>query len=310
MLNFAAQSALFGSHVGLGTWPMAGNEGILGYGPADECSVEALLERAGEKGLRLVDTAASYGGGLIERVLGSSSKLRDFDFQVVTKCGWDLTRSCFTHEPKAIARQVDASINLLQQYEPPIVLLHSPPPELIDRPELYQPLIERKRVGAIRAIGVSVRYFEHAALALGCEQIDVVQLPYNPLIWEHEGDLLSALAQDGKQIIARELLASGLLTDRYPNGHRFKNNDMRANWPTELRRKVETLRYDWRPFLRDGESWLNFAVRFALDRSEITAVIVGAHTLEQIDILAQQMQGHCSIPFSRYVHNQIGEQNV
>jgi hypothetical protein len=41
MQNFAAQSGLHGSRVGLGTWPMVGNSGMLGYGPADAYSVEA-----------------------------------------------------------------------------------------------------------------------------------------------------------------------------------------------------------------------------------------------------------------------------
>lgn len=295
--SFAAQG-LYGSRIGLGTWPMAGNAGVLGYGPANAHSIETLLEIAGAKGLRLIDTAAAYGDGLVERVLGTSAALQRFGFQIITKCGWDLARGRFIDDPEAIARQVDTSIAALRQQEPPIVLIHSPPAELVGRAQLYRPLLERKRGGAVRAVGASVRFFEHAALAIGCEEIEVVELPYNPMIWEQEDGLLAALARDGKLIIARELLASGLLTDHYPDGHCFAAEDMRAYWPAVLRRKVESVRRDWRPFRRAGESWLNFCVRFALDRPEIAAAVIGARTPEQIESLGRLTHGEFVHPAS------------
>jgi aryl-alcohol dehydrogenase-like predicted oxidoreductase len=269
-----------------------------------------LLEIAGAKAIRLIDTAAAYGGGLVERVLGRSTSLRRFGFQVITKCGWDLARGRFVDDPVAIARQADVSIATLRQHEPPIILIHSPPVELIGRSELYRPLLERKRDGAIRAVGVSVRFFEHAALAVGCEEIDVVELPYNPVIWEQEGGLVAALARDGKRIVARELLGNGLLSDRYPDGHRFATDDMRAHWPMELRRKVERVRRDWRPFRREGESCLNFFVRFALDRPEISAAVIGARTPGQIDSLAQLIQAEFVPPVSCRIPEKTGGQHV
>lgn len=310
MLDSAAQHGFYGSRIGLGTWPMAGNQGMLGYGPATAHSVEKLLEIAGATGLKLIDTAAAYGDGLVEKVLGSSAALRRFGFQVITKCGWDLARGQFIDDSDAIARQADASIEALRQPEPPVVLIHSPPPELIGRSELYRPLIERKRTGVARAVGVSVRFLEHAALAVGCKEIEVVELPYNPVIWEREGGVLAALAHDGKRIIARELLANGLLTDRYPDGHRFAADDMRAHWPGALRRKVESARRDWRPFRRRGESWLDFCVRFALDRPEIAAIVVGAHTPEQIESLARLTHAEFAPRASYRIFEKRGGSNV
>ena len=283
------------SQIGLGTWPMSGNDGMLGYGGATMRDAAVLLDLAGDLGIKLIDTATAYGDGLIERVLSETASLHRYDFNIVTKCGWDTGTGCFLDNASAIARQLDVSLTRFSAYSPPTVLLHSPPPELLSRAELLAPLVEYKRSGDIKALGVSVRFYEDAATLLDFDEIEVVQLPYNPVIAADGTDLIERLAAAGKRLMAREVLMNGLFTNRYPDGHRFPADDMRATWPLSLRSRVEAFRRDWRQFRRDGESTLSFAIRFAFDRSEFEMVIVGARTRVQVEALAAVVRSHSSL---------------
>jgi aryl-alcohol dehydrogenase-like predicted oxidoreductase len=58
--------------VGLGTWPIAGSDGIPGYGRFEEARARSVLEHAIESGLRFFDTADVYGAGTAERLLGEA----------------------------------------------------------------------------------------------------------------------------------------------------------------------------------------------------------------------------------------------
>ncbi|QAS80889.1 hypothetical protein CO657_22950 (plasmid) [Rhizobium acidisoli] len=274
---------------------MSGNDGMLGYGGATMRDAAVLLDLAGDLGIKLIDTATAYGDGLIERVLSETASLHRYDFNIVTKCGWDTGTGCFLDNASAIARQLDVSLTRFSAYSPPTVLLHSPPPELLSRAELLAPLVEYKRSGDIKALGVSVRFYEDAATLLDFDEIEVVQLPYNPVIAADGTDLIERLAAAGKRLMAREVLMNGLFTNRYPDGHRFPADDMRATWPLSLRSRVEAFRRDWRQFRRDGESTLSFAIRFAFDRSEFEMVIVGARTRVQVEALAAVVRSHSSL---------------
>ena len=71
------------SAVGLGTWAMAGNS----YGKVDDAESIRAICRALEEGINLVDTAASYGGGYSEKVVGMGLKGRRQQAFLCTKCG-------------------------------------------------------------------------------------------------------------------------------------------------------------------------------------------------------------------------------
>ena len=110
----------------------------------------------------------------------------------------------------------------------------------------------------------------------------MIQLPYSILQTEAEHGLLLRARQAGKGVIARETLANGLLTGRYDQASTFTAGDFRQTLPGYIWTTIGEVQDTFDPYRRAGESWVDFALRYVLDRPEISCAIVGARTPEQI----------------------------
>lgn len=278
------RTGLIVPEVGLGTWPLSGNRYFPGYGKGHTELARGVLKAAVQGGVEFLDTALAYDAGHINRTIGNLFPAGSDNITICTKGGWDLDQGAFNPDPSFLRNQVINNLTTLQRDCLDIFLLHSPPAEFIAEPRIYGPLLELREQGKIKAIGVSVRHFEDAWQVLLAPEIDVVQLPYNPVLWGKDRGLIAALGKQDIGIIAREILVNGTLAktnDFYPI------DDFRAHWPLELHQQVFTAKADWESYRRGHESWLEFALRFALDRSEICTALVGARKREHIDDLCK-----------------------
>jgi aryl-alcohol dehydrogenase-like predicted oxidoreductase len=267
----------------LGTWPIAGSDGIPGYGRFDEERGRTVLESAIAAGLTLFDTASVYGAGAAERLLGDVLERMSAPAIVCTKGGWDLERGAFNPDPSFVSRDFERSRQRLRRARVDIYLLHSPPPELIGVRELYRPLVALRRANQVQHIGVSVRALPDAWLTLDRPEVEVVELPFNIALADGS-DVLARLAAAGKGVIVREALGNGLLTGKYRIGARFEEGDFRSQWPAGVTDAQKHLRA-WAPYRRRTESWVRFALRFVLDRPEVSTVVVGASQPGQLEEL-------------------------
>src|SRR5262245_35301522 len=98
------RSGLHITRVGLGSWAVGGGGWSFGWGPQDDAASLATMQHALERGVNWIDTAAVYGLGHSEELVGHlirrlPTRLRPLVF---TKCGlrWD------EHDPMAPPRQV------------------------------------------------------------------------------------------------------------------------------------------------------------------------------------------------------------
>jgi aryl-alcohol dehydrogenase-like predicted oxidoreductase len=113
---------------------------------------------------------------------------------------------------------------------------------------------------------------------------DVVEIAHNLLRQEAQEELLPFAQEHDIGIIAREPLASGMLTGKYSAASTFIESDMRAEWPpeylafqTQLVEKLEFLAVAGQRTLAQA------ALRFVLDEAAVSVVIPGIKTVAQAD---------------------------
>ncbi|HWZ51862.1 MAG TPA: aldo/keto reductase, partial [Granulicella sp.] len=82
------------TRIGLGAWAIGGGDWAFGWGPQDDADSIAAIHRALELGINWIDTAAIYGLGHSEEVVGKALKSTSIKPYVFTKCAmlWDEKR--------------------------------------------------------------------------------------------------------------------------------------------------------------------------------------------------------------------------
>jgi len=190
---------------------------------------------------------------------------------------------------KEVVADCESSLERLETDRIDLLLLHSPPEEVYTDEELVEVLKKLKTDGKILAWGSTVGGVEHARMAVTAEA-DAICLPYN-LLWSDDlHDLSCDLDVASCGVLARSPLAYGLLSGRWSESRTFSELDQRRyRWsPNALRtrvRQVNRLR-----FLVHGEvtSLAAAALRYVLSNSMVTSMLVGARSLPQIKVAADQ----------------------
>lgn len=216
-LRALGRTGLDVSALGLGTVKL-GRDRDLKY-PADftlpdERSAAALLARARELGINLLDTAPAYGDS--EERLGRLLAGQRRDWLICSKVGEEFEggRSRFDFSPGYTRHSVQRSLRRLRTDVIDIVLVHSDGDDLRIIRELgtLQALRELKEEGLIRAFGMSTKTVA-GGLAAAAE-CDVVMLTYN-LDRREELPVLHRCASLNRGVLIKKVLASGHLADGY-----------------------------------------------------------------------------------------------
>ena len=280
------------SEVGLGCWQIGGGWGTV----TDEQALE-LLHAALDAGVTFLDTADVYGDGRSERLVGAVVAERgDHDrVTIATKAG----RRADPHVPEAYHAQalrgwVARSLDNLGVERIDLLQLHCPPTPVYEDDAIYDALDALVDEGLLAAYGVSVETCDEALTAIARPNVASVQLILNAFRQKPLEQVLPAAAQAGVAIIARVPLASGLLSGRYDLDTTFAEDDHRtfnrqgdafdvgetfAGVPFEVgvraAGEVTALASDELPAAR-------LALRWILDQPEVTTVIPGARSVEQV----------------------------
>jgi aryl-alcohol dehydrogenase-like predicted oxidoreductase len=140
--------------IGLGTWQLGNTDQWAG--PDRETSLRIVDEALG-LGVNLFDTAPGYAGGRSEQLLGEALVGRRDQVVLVTKFGhkadgtsdWDAAR---------IEPAIEQSLRALRTDHLDVILMHSPPAELLDGTiaQHYEEFARLKKAGVVRAYGASV----------------------------------------------------------------------------------------------------------------------------------------------------------
>jgi len=271
------------SEIGFGAWAISGR----GYGPTDDKDSIRVLHRALDLGVNFIDTADIYGDGHSEELIGRVLKERnDKEAIIATKFGWDFYRDGGIRSNlrrNYISFALEKSLKRLGREWIDIYQIHNSKPDDIERDNVYETLDELKKQGKIRFYGVSAYYIEDGIEAIKTGKPDTIQIIYNILEPEAENKLLPLALKKDVGIIAREPLASGLLTGKYDENSKFPKTDHRHGWDKKFleegARKVSKLKF----LEKEGQTLIQAALRFSLSHKAVSVVIPGAKTINQVE---------------------------
>ena len=280
------QTGLEVSELGLGTWGLCGD----GYGPVEDSDREEVLERATALGITLFETADCYAQGRMEEELGKTVA-KDERCIVVTKLGTDLEskpkRKRFDRD--FLLDCFDKSRRRLDKDVLDVVLLHNPSEKALASGEPTDFLKDRKENHQLRAWGVSAGNLEVAQKAIEVGA-DVIQLAYNALHSSDLKELESRIAESKVGVLARSVLAYGLLCGQWTTSRIFIPGDhRRKRWSRdqleERLRQAVALRS---AMGGDVTSQRSAALRFALANPTVSACILGPKNTLQLDQLVRE----------------------
>jgi aryl-alcohol dehydrogenase-like predicted oxidoreductase len=205
----------------MGTW-QAGRDM---WADIDDAETTRAIQAAVDAGVNTIDTAAVYGKGHSERVVGKAVGERRPQVVIATKV--------FANELQydQVIAACERSLANLQTDYIDLYQIHWPSGSfgspVVPIEETMRALTALKEQGKIRAIGVSnfSRIQLEEAMAFG----DIVSLqpPYS-LLWRHvEADAMPVCAAKGLSILAYSPMAQGILTGKFGPDHRFKRGDHR-----------------------------------------------------------------------------------
>jgi aryl-alcohol dehydrogenase-like predicted oxidoreductase len=275
------------SVIGLGTWQFGGEWG-RSFGEAEAA---AILVKARDLGINLIDTAECYGPDhLSESLIGRCLPGRREDWIIATKFGHRFTahnQRDFAWSPAEVTAQLEGSLRALRTDYVDLYQFHSGGDADYFREDLWSALQAHVRSGKIRHLGVSISsQGENLAQVEAAPRFGVsaVQLVYNRLDQGPEARVLPACARLNLGALARVPLASGYLSGKYRPGHSFPADDVRASHdPAKAAARIAKALEIARDEVPPGMDMARWALAWCLRRPEVTAVIPGAKDPAQVE---------------------------
>jgi aryl-alcohol dehydrogenase-like predicted oxidoreductase len=255
------------------------------------------MHRAIERGVNWIDTAAIYGLGHSEELVGRF--LRELPSAarplVFTKCGliWDsndrMAVARRVLRPESIRAECEASLRRLGVERIDLFQFHWPDSTGTAVEDSWAEMLRLVEQGKVRVVGVSNF---NVALLERCERVGHVgslQPPFSLICREIAAQEIQWCSAHGVGVICYSPMQSGLLTDRFtaervatlaPDDWRRRNEEFQ---PPRLARNL-ALRDALRPIAkRHATSVAAVAVAWTLAWPGVSGAIVGARSAAQVD---------------------------
>ena len=290
-------SGLAITRVGFGAWAAGGGGWSFGWGPQDDEDSLAAMRRAIERGVNWIDTAAVYGLGHSEEVVGRF--LRELPATrrplVFTKCGliWDdknpMVQSRRVLEPRSIAAECEASLRRLGVERIDLFQFHWPDQQGTPVEDSWAAMARLVDQGKVRAVGVSNFGLDLLERCEAMRHVDSLQPPFSLVRRDAAEREIPWCTSHGTGVVCYSPMQSGLLTDSFDAARvaRLAPDDWRRRSPEfqapNLDRNL-ALRDALRPIAqRHGVSVSVVAIAWTLAGKGVTGAIVGARSAEQVD---------------------------
>lgn len=295
-------SDVFVSPVTFGAWAVGG----WMWGGAEESESIAAIRASVDHGATTIDTAAVYGQGYGEEVVGKAIKgIRD-RVQIATKCGmrWDAEAGgaggC---DPWQTEDRLGKPIEIRRNSRPESIVyeleqsLKRLGTDFIDLYQIHWPdtstpvedsmatLVKLKDQGKIRAIGVSNYNAEWIRKASDAAPVASLQPPYSLIQRKIEPEILPLCRERNIGVIVYSPLERGLLTGSVGPDRTFPPGDHRAShrfFTVENRKRVKKALDAIQPIANAHNANLaQVVINWTIQEPGITAALVGARNAEQ-----------------------------
>ncbi|MBM3755802.1 MAG: aldo/keto reductase [Acidobacteria bacterium] len=277
--------------LGVGAWAMGGGGWAFGWGPQDDQDSVNAVHAAFDAGWNWIDTAAVYGLGHAEEVVGRAVKGRSSKPYIFTKCArvWDENRQ-IGKRPKAdsVKRECEASLRRLDVETIDLYQIHWPEPDE-DIEEGWSALAELKKEGKVRWIGVSNFSRSQLERVAPIAPISSLQPPYSIVSPEIEAEVLPYCGANNIGTLVYSPMKSGLLSGSMTRERiaAMPQDDFRQRTPN-FQEPLLTRNLALVELLRDigarhGRTPGEVAIAWALRRPEVTAAIVGLRSPAQLN---------------------------
>ena len=278
MQRTLGRSGIQVSAVGMGCWAIGGPWNFLGspagWSTVDDAESLRAIDRAIELGANFFDTAANYGCGHSEHLLGQAVKGRRDQVVIATKFGYRVDEAAKQVSPYGaseaesdvashLADDVESSLRRLGTDYIDVYQLHVGGLAIERALAVREGLEQLVKEGKIRTYGWSTDRTEAVRAFATLPACGVVQQQFSVL--DGNAELLALCEERNLASILRGPLGMGLLTGKFAPTSTFAADDVRAHAA-------------WHPGFKDGrptQAWLN---ALAAMREVLTS---GGRTLAQ-----------------------------
>ena len=279
------------SEVSFGAWAIGG-----GWGEQKDEESMAALNKALDLGVNFIDTAAGYGAGKSERIIGEVLKHREGSkVYVATKTppqdgAWPPSPYDEWNDrypEKYLRENIDERRTNLQTDVIDLLQLHTWTRAWNGNPKPFEILRKIQQEGTIRQIGVSTPEYDQNSVIdlMRGGWVDSVQVIYNIFEQEPAAELLPVAKETGTAIIVRVAFDEGALTGKFTRDSTFAEDDFRRNYfaGDRLERtvdRVDRIKAD----INDSElSMPEVALKFVLAHPAVSTVIPGMRRVSQAE---------------------------
>ncbi len=280
------------TRIGLGTWAMGGAGWAYGWGPQDDAASVAAIHKAFDVGINWIDTAAVYGIGHSEEVVGKAVAGKREKVIIATKCGRIITAASNAPvsrlKAESVRQELEASLRRLGTDYIDLYQIHWPDPDP-DIEEGWTEIARQVKAGKIRYAGVSNFSVAQLKRIQKIHPVASLQPPYSMLRRDAEAELLPFCGANGIGIIVYSPMQAGLLAGKFTRervaqlpdsdwrkgSSHFKEPALSAN--LKLVEKLKAVAG------KRGRSVAELAIAWVLRRPEVTAAIVGGRGPEQVE---------------------------
>ena len=275
--------------IGFGAWAIGGGNWAMSWGPQDDNASIAAIHKAIDLGVNWIDTAAIYGLGHSEEIVGKAVKQSRVKPFIFTKSGmvWNEKRE-IKRTLLEIRREVEDSLRRLQVERIDLYQIHWPV-EDTDIEEGWSTMADLKREGKVRHIGVSNFSTAQMERCLEIAPITSLQPPYSMLNRAVEAEILPYCLDHRIGVINYAPMHSGLLTGAMSK-ERFANlppDDFRRNAKNYqeplFSRNLAIADFLKQIGARHDVSAGVVAIAWTLANPAVTAAIVGGRSPEQVE---------------------------
>jgi aryl-alcohol dehydrogenase-like predicted oxidoreductase len=278
--------------LGFGSWAIGGGDWKFGWGDQDEREAIDAIVTAVRSGINWIDTAAVYGGGRSEELVGKALKELSVSQRplIATKCG-RVMRSPEVIDKvlkrESVLAECEASLRRLGVDCIDLYQLHWPEPDE-DIEEGWSALVDLKKQGKVREIGVSNHSVSQMQRLQAIHPLASLQPPYSLIVPEIESEILPFCHAHHIGVVVYSPMYKGLLSGKFTRQRAIdlpasdhRSRDPRFQ-PPQVDHHLELVE-QLRPIAaRHGGSVAELAIAWVLRRPEVTSAIVGSRRPSQV----------------------------